>query len=351
MYLAVQMGTRASGYFRSASIGSTSVVDQSIHSPYLFRRSLPTSLVTFSACEWRGRVAIQANNCFPGWYFVVFTMGIFGRRKIFLSYVASLSHAYAGIVRASSQDVSVQLSQELFYENGTVYDQLLILNSDFIVDPDLLAEQGLPFYASTWVIHLLVSNLGMAATFTHLLLWNRKDLEAAWSWMRPSGLRRMWANRKSFDWRIWKDDGMRNREVVNADAMKEMDPHYREMLKYADAPNSWYATILLCACIAALVVIYKTDSTLPWCAKFLSVLRWKLIICVNRWGFLVALSLGALSILFFGALYAITGLSFSIQPFVQMIGGFILHGKPMANMYFVVFSSSMLTSVPVSVFS
>ena len=217
-----------------------------------------------------GALLYKLTICFPGWYFVVFTMGIFGRRKIFLSYVASLSHAYAGIVRASSQDVSVQLSQELFYENGTVYDQLLILNSDFIVDPDLLAEQGLPFYASTWVIHLLVSNLGMAATFTHLLLWNRKDLEAAWSWMRPSGLRRMWANRKSFDWRIWKDGGMRNREVVNADAMKEMDPHYREMLKYADAPNSWYATILLCACIAALVVIYKTDSTLPWYATISS---------------------------------------------------------------------------------
>ena len=41
----------------------------------------------------------------------------------------------------------LQLSQELFYENGTVYDQLLILNSDFEVDPTLLAEQGLPFYA------------------------------------------------------------------------------------------------------------------------------------------------------------------------------------------------------------
>jgi hypothetical protein len=35
-----------------------------------------------------------------------------------------------------------------------------------------------------------------------------------------------------------------------------------------------------------------------------------------------------------------TGLSFIIQPFVQMIGGFIHPGKPMANMYFVLFSYS-----------
>lgn len=36
-----------------------------------------------------------------------------------------------------------QLSQELFYANGSVYDQLLILNDKFEVDKTLLAEQGL----------------------------------------------------------------------------------------------------------------------------------------------------------------------------------------------------------------
>jgi hypothetical protein len=40
-------------------------------------------------------------------------------------------------------------------------------------------------------------------------------------------------------------------------------------------------------------------------------------------------------------------LSLSIQPFVQMISGFIFPGKPMANMYFVVFSYSVwFTSSP-----
>ena len=62
----------------------------------------------------------------------------------------------------------------------------------------------------------------------------------------------------------------------------ESDPHYREMLKviifwytaylayflpmwqYPDAPNSWYIVILIVSVITALVIIYKTDSTLPW---------------------------------------------------------------------------------------
>lgn len=59
-----------------------------------------------------------------------------------------------------------------------------------------------------------------------------------------------------------------------------------------------------------------------------------------RWGFAISLGLATLSILFFGALFAITGLGFIIQPFVQMIGGFLHPGKPMANMYFVLFSYS-----------
>ncbi|KDR78980.1 hypothetical protein GALMADRAFT_224231 [Galerina marginata CBS 339.88] len=204
------------------------------------------------------------------------------------------------------------LSQELFYANGTVYDQLLILNDKLEVDPTLLAEQGLPFYAGTWVVQLLTTNLGMGATFAHLLIWNFDDMKDAWSWMSPSGIRKMW---KNFNWKFWQDDGMRE----NLQDDENLDPHYREMLKYPDAPNSWYLVTLAISIIMSLVIIYKTDSTLPW------------------WGFLVSVILATISILFFGTLYAITGLQFIIQPFIQMIGGFIHPGKPMANMYFVLF--------------
>jgi hypothetical protein len=65
-----------------------------------------------------------------------------------------------------------------------------------------------------------------------------------------------------------------------------------------------------------------------------------LISLFNRWGFIIACSLGVISILFFGSLFAMTGLAFIIQPYVQMIGGFLHPGKPMANMYFVLFSYS-----------
>ena len=60
----------------------------------------------------------------------------------------------------------------------------------------------------------------------------------------------------------------------------------------------------------------------------------------NRWGFVIACLLAAVMILFYGSLVAMTGLILYIQPFPQMIGGLLHPGKPMANMYFVLFSYS-----------
>ncbi|KAG2134272.1 OPT oligopeptide transporter protein-domain-containing protein [Suillus cothurnatus] len=197
------------------------------------------------------------------------------------------------------------LSQLLFYENGTQYDQTLILNANYEVDPTLLAEQGVPYYSSTW---------GLAATSTHLLLWNWNDICSAWSWMNPSSIKNIWAN---FDWKFWQADGMRKQDVDDED----IDPHYKQMLKYPDAPNSWYFVVFLLSFVVALVVLYKTDSTLP-CEGGASLFR----SCWRQF-----------SILFLGALAGITGLIFSVQTFVQMIGGYLHKGLPVANMYFVLY--------------
>jgi OPT family oligopeptide transporter len=207
------------------------------------------------------------------------------------------------------------LSQLLFYENGSLYDQTLILNSNYEVDPTLLAEQGVPYYSSTWVVYLLSQNLGLGATFTHLLLWNRGDICSAWTWMSPSGIKNIWAN---FDWKFWQADGMRKQDVDDDD----IDPHYKQMLKYPDAPNSWYFVVFLLSFVITLVVLYKTDSTLPW------------------WGFLVSLLLATFLILFLGALGAITGLAITTQTFGQMTGGYMLKGLPVANMYFVLYGDN-----------
>lgn len=115
-----------------------------------------------------------------------------------------------------------------------MYDQLLILNSNHEVDPTLLAEQGLPYYAGTWVVNLISTNLSLAATFSHLLLWNRDDLRAAWCWMSPTNLHKQWKDWDSFNWRFWSDDGMRQQHKGDG----FMDPHYAQMLKVSLEPSA-----------------------------------------------------------------------------------------------------------------
>lgn len=113
--------------------------------------------------------------------------------------------------------------------NGTQYNQSLILDSSYEVEPTLLAEQGLPYYSGAWVVYLISTNLALAATFTHLLLWNRDDLRPAWSWMTPSNLQKWWQEFEwtRISWQFWKDDGVRDK--LNGD--EDIDPHYAQMLK------------------------------------------------------------------------------------------------------------------------
>lgn len=205
------------------------------------------------------------------------------------------------------------LSQVLFYENATLYDQSLIMGANYQVDPQLVAEQGLPYYASTWVIYLIATNLALAATVTHLLIWNHNDLRAAWTWLSPASFQHTW---NEIHWRFWKYDGHHG----GVDDNDDLDPHYAQMLKYPDAPNSWYGLTAVLSLIVAFVIIYKCDSTLPW------------------WGLVIALLLATVFILFVVALYAMTGIPLSIQTFVQMVAGYLHRGEPMANMYFVLYS-------------
>jgi hypothetical protein len=127
-------------------------------------------------------------------------------------------------------------------------------------------------------------------------------------------------------WKFWRYDGNREEEYNNPD----LDTHYRDMFKHPKAPKPWYMATLLISIIMALVFIYKTHLTLPW------------------WGFLVLVPLITLSVFSFSVLYPITGLAFIIQPFVQMISGFLHLGKLMANMYFVLFSCNFVSQAQLS---
>ncbi|MCJ1312805.1 hypothetical protein MMC25_006481 [Agyrium rufum] len=207
------------------------------------------------------------------------------------------------------------LSQLLFSgdSNGTnyvEYNQSLLLNDNNEVDYSQIDVLGLPYFATTYGVYILSTNVAITATFCHMLLWNHADLKTAWSFASMKNVRSL---AKPATWKFWQA------EERNPETETELDPHYRLMLAYKDAPNWWYGCVLASSIIVGLVCLYQVNSTLPW------------------WGFLIAILLSAICILFFGAQYAITGFQFIIQYIIQMLGGYLHPGRPVANMYFTLF--------------
>jgi OPT family small oligopeptide transporter len=178
------------------------------------------------------------------------------------------------------------LTQLLFYENGTQYDQLSILNDDFTLNAEKLAEQGLPWYAASQLLYKVSRTMYIGAAITHFFLWH-------WSTVVDI----LWTNRhKECD-----------------------DPHYQIMKKYPLMNNWWYLGIFVGCTAMALGTTYGAKSGLPW------------------WGLFVALLFAWVFLPIVGTLYATVGYAPSIENMVQMVGGAILPGRPVANMYFTMY--------------
>ncbi|KAF2398970.1 oligopeptide transporter [Trichodelitschia bisporula] len=207
------------------------------------------------------------------------------------------------------------LGQLLFTDksNGTTYvqfNQSAILDSNYRVDHALLEKQGLPYFSPTYLVYILSTNMAITATCIHLLLWNYNDIKSGWAFASPANIKRVVS---SGGWKFWQSGDTR------PTAEQEPDPHYKLSLAYRDAPNWWYGCVLLLSVTVGLITNHYAHSTLPW------------------WGFFIAAALSSICILFFGAQIAITGFGFGVQPVIQMIGGYLHPGMPVANMYFVLF--------------
>lgn len=68
------------------------------------------------------------------------------------------------------------LSQDLFFLNGTTYNQLAILNENFRLDPAKLEAVGLPWFTATNLLYKIGGNLAIGATISHVLIWYGKEI-------------------------------------------------------------------------------------------------------------------------------------------------------------------------------
>lgn len=184
------------------------------------------------------------------------------------------------------------ISQNLFFQNGTIYDQNLILTSDQSLNKTAYAEVGQPWQSGSTVIYNLGVNLSIGATFVHIGLWHGKELWAAF-----------------MDYFHGKTPA---------------DLHYQKMKIYKEVPLWWYGCITLGAFITAMVCAYTERSGLPW------------------WALIIALLFAAMILPFYGAMQAVAAWVPGITNLFQIFASALIPGSSQANMYFELYSSQSL---------
>ncbi|CEQ40884.1 SPOSA6832_02564 [Sporobolomyces salmonicolor] len=256
------------------------------------------------------------------------------------------------------------LSQELFYENGTTYDQSLILNPDYSLNETGLAEQGIPWYAPTNAVYYLGCNLAIGATLTHvgasapdlfvstgvltpLLASNlvcqayHRSLQAL---PRPHAARPALPACPSFS------------SFNYVAPVGQTDDLFliAQMLKYKEVPMWVYGFTLIASFAMAMATCCTSKIGLSSPSPFPS--RLSLVVFALRladsfstsptdtghsqlpwWALIVALLLSLFMFPFVCVIYAVTGFKTDVQQLAQMLGAALVPGNSQANMYFTLY--------------
>lgn len=115
---------------------------------------------------------------------------------------------------------------------------MLILNSDFTLNPDKLAVQGLPWFSASYTIAKIGTSLSFGATITHMVLWNGKQ--------------------------VW--DALKTGQRGEC-----QDPHYLKMKVYNEVPFWWYTLIFVASLAMGMATNYTAVSYI--CATVLICIR------------------------------------------------------------------------------
>ncbi|KAK0452510.1 peptide transporter MTD1 [Armillaria borealis] len=185
------------------------------------------------------------------------------------------------------------LSTAIFSSNGTVYRQSAVFGSEWTLNQTALDEVGLPALTGSNAWTNLTANLGIGGLIAHVLLF-------------------------------W---GPYARDAIKQSRNKtQPDPHFQAMQKYTEAPWWWYAILLLLSFFAGLIVVLKGQTSLPW------------------WSYIVALILGGFITPFSTLLYGRMGTGVATNQLMKMVPGALNPGKPVANLYFSMWSHDVVAT-------
>lgn len=160
------------------------------------------------------------------------------------------------------------MAQVLFTANGSTYNQTAIMDSDNVVSEALVEEYGLPWFATSNAMSLLVMNMGITAAIVHIICWHWENIRGLFVWAKPSALRQHYIDAKADGrYKFWKES-----TYVEKFPGTEGDPHFAAMRQYKEVPAWWYFIVLVSAFIIGLACNYQQKTGLPWC-KYCNIRR------------------------------------------------------------------------------
>jgi OPT family oligopeptide transporter len=185
------------------------------------------------------------------------------------------------------------LSTSIFSSNGSIYHQSAVFGAKSELNQTALEQVGLPALTGSNAWANLTANLAIGGLIAHVILF-------------------------------WGPDAVSAFKL--AYTRSQPDPHYQAMKKYKEAPWWWYLILLVLSFVAGLIVVFKGETTLPW------------------WSFIVALIFGTFITPFSTLLFARMGNGIATNQLMKMVAGAINPGRPVANLYFSMWSHDVIST-------
>lgn len=175
------------------------------------------------------------------------------------------------------------ISSYFSYDNTGMMYQVKDILTDGVFDAAKYEAYSPVFLSCAHALAYGIQFAALPALLVHTVLWFRKDI-----------VRRFRGSLKN-----------------------ERDVHSRLMQYYAEVPVWWYAVVAIIAIVFMIVAVeINDDSQLP------------------AWGILLACAIGAILVLPVAMIQAITNQVVTTQIMAQLIIGYILPGRPIANMIY-----------------
>lgn len=173
-----------------------------------------------------------------------------------------------------------------------------MLNPDFTLNEEAYKAYSPPYLSASYAVLYMFFFAAYTASISHTLIYNWNDLKIGYQSITDGFKRGEWfkSSRDSFD-----------------------DVHNRLMKEYKDCPESWYLALLAISFIMACV------STLYYPTGF------------PVWGIFLAIAFSLTLQVPLGMIMAMTNNEITLNVVAELIAGYAMAGKPIANMIFKMF--------------